>query len=329
MSNDIYIDQRQIVLSSSHADKYNNGTMLSSMVYFFQGLLINNDDIQDRFISVVNASLPYSHYIINTYNNTLVYDIGYGDVTATFSVGMYQAINFIDQFKAQMPIGFSLNINRLTGKYTISYTTDFTIKSTSTILYVLGLEKMDYTSSSLTINAPYPCDFSGLRSFKIKSNTLRTLNRDSYSNNFTNDICIINNTAPAYGITLYNNFTNLKSHLMTKTIDSIDIEITDQDDNEIDFSNREWTITLNLELHRKRNIQSPETLLLANIKEIMTQFIQIPQVDKPEEVSQENEQEEVVTDDVTNTNDDELNDNADSFADSNLEQYLYLKGIQG
>ena len=257
---DVYVDQRQIVLSSSHADKYNNGTMLSNMVFFFQGLLIEQSDTIDRFISVVNASLPYSHYIINMYNNKLVYDIGAGDVEVTFDFGMYQALNFMDQFKAKMPFGFNLIINRLTGKYTIQYSSNFTIKSSSTILYVLGFNSANYSSIGNELNAPYPCDFSGLRSFKIKSNALRTLNRDSYSSNFTNDICIINNTAPAYGITLYNNFTNLKCHLMAKTLDAIDIEITDQDDNEIDFGNREWTITLNLELHRQRNIKLDENI---------------------------------------------------------------------
>lgn len=308
--NDIYIDQRQIVLSSAHADKYNNGTMLSNMVFFFQGLLIEQSDIVDRFISVVNASFPYSHYIINQYNNTLVYDVGDVDVTVTFDFGMYQALNFIDQFKSKMPSGFNLTINRLTGKYTISYTSDFVIKGSSTIMYVLGFERMDYNSSFMNLNAPYPCDFSGLRSFKIKSNALRTLNRDSYSNNFTNDICIINNTAPAYGITIYNNFTNLKCHLMAKTIDAIDIEITDQDDNEIDFGNREWTITLNLELHRQRsNGVSQFSLFNEMIKSLG------------------NNKQEIVEDEDVGQNLDEVEEEVPT--DSNLQQYLYLKGIEG
>ena len=119
---------------------------------------------------------------------------------------------------------------------------------------------------------------------------------------------------------------------MSKTIDSIDIEITDQDDKEIDFANREWTITLNLELHRKRNIQSPETLLLANIKELISSFIPPVQQVEDGDVQQVEEPvqgNEVTEEPVQTLGNDELNDDADTFADSNLQQYLYLKGIEG
>ncbi len=57
--------------------------------------------------------------------------------------------------------------------------------------------------------------------------------------------------APAYGVNLYNTQTDLnKSALQTRTIDQIDISITDETGNLIDFNGIDWSITLVLETFR-------------------------------------------------------------------------------
>ncbi len=304
-----YIEQRQIVLSSTHADKYINETKLSAMIFNFTGLLMEDETIVSRFVSVLSASLPYSHYIINEYNNKLVYNTGGENITVYFDYGMYQALNFINEFQSKVP-GFTLSINKLTGKYTITHSSNFTLKKSSTIFYILGFDNaFDYESSNNTLTAPHPCDFSGLRAFKIKSNILRTLNRDSYSNNYTNDIALINNTASPYGITIYNNVNNIKSLLQTKTIDYIDIEITDQDDNYINFNNREWTINICLELHKKRPENMNTERLIPALISLFSKSQIKPIEDKNEEINEEN------------TNNQE---NFEPDENSNLEEYLYL-----
>ena len=63
------IETKLINLNSSNAIK-NNNTFLSSVFFPFQGLM-SSQDVKRASISILNAQLPYSFYIINVYNNVL------------------------------------------------------------------------------------------------------------------------------------------------------------------------------------------------------------------------------------------------------------------
>ena len=55
-------------------------------------------------------------------------------------------------------------------------------------------------------------------------------------------------------------FSNYKNIIKVPTIENIDIQLTDDDDNFIDFNNFDWTITLCLSIERKEKEKDNITL---------------------------------------------------------------------
>ena len=69
----VYQDNVIITLNSANASLVNS-TLKSSVSFNFIGLLKEEDDIVRSYISVINAQIPMSFYIINSTNNKLVFN---------------------------------------------------------------------------------------------------------------------------------------------------------------------------------------------------------------------------------------------------------------
>jgi hypothetical protein len=251
-----FTDSRLITISADSADQINNGTLLSSCVFNFPGLLKDETDILYTQISVQNAQIPISYYVVNIYNNVLKYSSNNGPIqTAIFSVGNYNANTFITEFQSKIP-HFSVVFNRINGKFTINSNHDFQLLySGSTCFKILGLDiNADYSSTSKSLSCPYPCQFQGITRIKIVSSTLSTYSLDAVSGGYTNTLACISVNSGAYGILLYQNTSQFKPLLRDKILDGFDIELLDDDENRINFNNVSWHITLQLDIIRKLNI---------------------------------------------------------------------------
>jgi hypothetical protein len=87
-----YTDSRLINIDSDNADIYNNSNLRSDMVYFFKGLLTEDDDRLYSQISIQSAQFPVSFYVVNYSNNTLRYQYHNDPITTiSFDVGNYNA----------------------------------------------------------------------------------------------------------------------------------------------------------------------------------------------------------------------------------------------
>ena len=73
MNTNIKTDTRLITISSDSATLYNNGDFLSDMYFKFDGMLKDEDDIIYSQISIHTAQIPISFYVVNVYNNKIVY----------------------------------------------------------------------------------------------------------------------------------------------------------------------------------------------------------------------------------------------------------------
>ena len=91
----MYLDSRIIILNSVHG-RLLNGTYKSDIEFEFNGLLKQEDDIQQVQISLVNAQIPVSQYIINYTNNLFALQLGI-NITRTYymSAGNYNANSLI------------------------------------------------------------------------------------------------------------------------------------------------------------------------------------------------------------------------------------------
>ena len=230
---------------------------LSNMVFSFNGLLKEEDDILYSYVDIVSAQIPVSFYNINYTNNLLSYTMGGGGTqTLTLTKGNYFATTLIAELKTQfLAAGFivAITYDRASGKFTFSASGSFTfLASGSTIFGVLGFGlTTDYSSSSNYLTAPYPVSFLSIKKLRFASNALATQSVGSYTGGSSSLFGTIPVNAGPFGLVLYDNVSGRKSFLRNKKVDEIDIQVYDENNRFINFNNTDWAITLAITTTRR------------------------------------------------------------------------------
>ena len=246
-------DSKQINLSSNSATT-SNGSKNSVMLFSLNNILKKEKDIIYNLISVIHAEIPVSFYTINSTNNIIVIKIGVGVNTSyTLTNGNYNATTFKTMLLSILPVGFTLTFNLTTGIYTLGYVSLFYLILSSTCYKLMGFVKnTTYTSNgSNNIIMPNCCNFLGINRLKIKSSVMQTNNIDSYSRGKSNMLCSIPVSSGPGGLIIYNNISQFKSIYPNNSLDYIDISITDEFDQEIDFNGIDIYVTLQIDSIRK------------------------------------------------------------------------------
>ena len=107
----------------------------------------------------------------------------------------------------------------------------------------MGLVKDKSYGPQTSIICPYTCNFNGLQSININFKNLTTSNIDSYTKTNSTIIQTINIDSSKSNIQyIRTNDYNFK--LNQTVIDYINISITDSLQNNINFNNQHWTLTL-------------------------------------------------------------------------------------
>ena len=248
-----YLDSRIIILNSAHG-RLLNGTYKSDIEFQFNGLLKQEDDIQQVQISLVNAQIPVSWYIINYTNNVFTLQLG-NNITKTYyiSVGNYNANSLITALNTLInDSNFSITISKITGKLTFTYNTTFTIYSDNnySICSILGFDINTVYNCNFSFICPYPLNLLGYKRLEIYSQ-LQTYNYSSLNNGMCTLLSIIPIDQPSYSLITYNNFTDTKNIIKNKTLDKIEILIKGEDENFINFNNIDWTMKLKIDITRQ------------------------------------------------------------------------------
>jgi len=259
----VFFDNKLITLNSAYGSKQ-NGTMSSFVQFNFQGLLKEESSIVRSYISVVNAQFPVSFYTINDVNNSFVLvlpDLFNTPFTITIPNGNYNATSLISALipafaSLSIPFTMAITINKLTGKLTFSAPTDptFAFQSSSTdmttILGVVGWENQVSVNGSFT--ASYPLNLLGIKVISVKSSILAISAYTSETLGFSNTLSTIPIDVASFNMVSYVSNNDLDKHILrTKHIDAIDISLTDENENLIDFNNIDWTLTLCLSIERE------------------------------------------------------------------------------
>jgi len=128
MSSQYITDSISINLSSSSSIKQ-NGTMNSNLLFKCNGILKPDKNILYKTISIQNAQIPISYYLINSTNNTLVLN----SVSYILIYGNYTTSSIMTMITNIIPNTYSLSFNSSTGKFTLFNSSfDFTISVSST-----------------------------------------------------------------------------------------------------------------------------------------------------------------------------------------------------
>lgn len=265
-----YIETKVISLNSESASQYNNGTFLSNMVFSLPTLLKDEPDTLHKQLTLANAQIPVSFYIVNYTNNKFVfttYPLGVPtDNTITIPVGNYNSSSLIsvltDLFLA-ISVVMNITISKTTGDFTFSSPSQYLFKSTSiltTANQILGLNKASnlvptLTTGNYVATCPFPCNLLGIKQLMIKSNIISANNFSSSSNGQTTLIATIPVDSGAWGLVNYVDTGGSKISFNNTTLDELDILILDAETNkEINFSNTNWTMTILLHITKKLDL---------------------------------------------------------------------------
>jgi hypothetical protein len=120
------ITDNKIISLNSASATLNNGTMKSNVFFNFTGLLTDEKVVRQSYVSIVNAQIPVSYYVINATNNLL--NFTYNSVPYNYVIpeGNYNATTLISTITALItstPI--AITINKLTGVLTFSSAGNF------------------------------------------------------------------------------------------------------------------------------------------------------------------------------------------------------------
>ena len=232
---------KQINLSSNTATIKNNS--YNSVMIFNLPIIKKEKNILYNQISVSHAQIPVSYYTINDINNLFVLSTS----SYTLTNGNYNATSFKTMFLDLLGSSYSMSLNVNTGKYTLSCTSSFTILSSTTCYKILGLEKNKSYIVDSSLTFPYPCNFLGINRIKIKSQCISTNNLDSNSKGHSDLLCSIPVNASQYGLINYINYNNFKNIIYNTDITSLDISITDESDNIINFNGIDVHLTIQID----------------------------------------------------------------------------------
>lgn len=218
-----------------------NGSMKSKVAYDVRGYL---DFANDESVEYVTIQMPYavmsnSNYIVNQYNNTLKMTIGAYNYVYSLTLGNYTAQTFKQMVLPFLPVGFTMDYSLITNKYTLTYSSAFSLNTGSTCDYIIGFSGTESAALagaiySLTCSRSY--NFLPIPRFIIHCNILNDgIILGTNSTLAASDILasIPNNSKPNGQIV----YENIASEFLLKSYDfpQIILTITDDNNREIDF----------------------------------------------------------------------------------------------
>lgn len=250
------IGSTQIYLNSANADIFLNKSNKSNVVFFFTNILQIDKKSVEMKLSVVNAQIPVSWYLINDTNNRIYFIVNGVPNNYLFPNGNYNVNTFISTWLSTFGNSWTLTFSKITNKITFSNSLGpivfgNTISASNTLFSLMGFDSTkSYSSSVVTgqLISSYAINFLGLSKINIKSSTFPFKNFDSLTATSTSTLCSIPVSSNASGIINYNNLTDYKSIFKEYEFNSIDISITDDKNNYIDFNNIDWSMTLQIDI---------------------------------------------------------------------------------
>ena len=268
----VYQDNLIITLNSASASLVNS-TMKSSVNFNFIGLLKEEDDIVRSYISVINAQFPMSFYVITNSNNKLVYNtFAPSQVIELYvPIGNYNAYTLSAKLMALFSangVSIVIAVSPQTGIMSFSQSNPlfsiypYSIGNTifSSIAPIIGLLPNVFIAGTY-ITGAYPVNLLGTKKINIKSSELAINSLSSKALAYNCIIATIPVDYPFFSMISYVNQNALNKNIVkTPTIDTIDIQLTDDNDVLLDFNNLDWTITLCLSIEREEKVKDKTTL---------------------------------------------------------------------
>lgn len=229
-------------VGSNSAIRYKNGTALSDVEVQFPNIYFKDKTVREIMLSVTHAEIPNSFYVVTSSNNKVVINSS----TLTIPPGNYNAITFNNAMTSFLSsLSITSSYNSTTNKYTFTSGTSFTVQNTTTAKQFLGMGSTALTGTTITF--PHVCNFLPIPRLIFRSTAFSTSNYNS-ADRSTDMILSVQNSSAQGAMILWNNYSNLKYDITNvDSINIVDISITDDYGNPIDFNNCNWYLTFRIE----------------------------------------------------------------------------------
>ncbi len=243
------IDSQKLFLTPSGAT-YKRNDYFNSNLEFSIPTLYQGPTVQYMTIKCLHAEIPYSFYIVNEYNNLLSISCNGTRSDIYVPYGNYNANSFMKYLQTVLPSGVSISFNTTNGKFSLSFSGNMTVNSNSTCYILMGFKKgVDINSNNNKIDFEYLANFIGSKNIYLKIPNLildnynvTTLDRATLSN-------IPVNVSP-FSLIMYQNSSGSSTIIKSIQVpDQLILQLTDDQNNLIDFNNTEFSITLQIDFY--------------------------------------------------------------------------------
>ena len=200
-------------------------------------------------LSVPHASIPLTHWVVSSANNTLhlVYRDSQGTAAPSqisLPQGNYSIDELVDYINIRLLHGFKLTYNDNTNSLHLSTGSlgyEVEVGADTTCAELLGLGVGD-TSVLGSYYAPHGVNLAGTASFYLRSN-IRTRNRDPRGLGFSNILARVPITKAHNGLEKFSQ-SGYSFGIWDRSIHYIVIEVLDESMQPVTFHGGSWSLTL-------------------------------------------------------------------------------------
>lgn len=238
---------RTFTISSAAASETFNGTKKSNCTFQLNNFIDRRENTESIYFSVLSATVPNSLYNVNIYNNKLVIS----GVLYTIPIGHYNATTLAKALNILFDGLFTMTYSKITGKYSIVSVNDFTIDSATTAYRLIGqVANTQLSSTNSILEFPHQVNFITTPRLIFRTNALEleNLHNDDYSNNV---FLALQNNVQQGGMIFFKNDQQTRYLVEVENANSIDIRITDETNNAVDFNNQDWYLTFQIQYFYK------------------------------------------------------------------------------
>ena len=245
-------DSLQIYINSKYADQFLDNTNANILINLPYITVPNGHYIH---LSVINATIPYSFYTVNSKNNGIqINSIPTASVSPagfyTIPNGCYNANQLASTLTALIP-NMTVTYNNILNIFFFTCTTtDFIIDITFTTaneLLGLSTDNLYNTSINKILRGYTLINLSTVRTVNLLCN-YNTGNINILENNFYNTLCSIPVLSPPYSLITYTNPNNYSSNLYISEFNNITLRLMDQDGNQINLNGQFFNLTLQIDV---------------------------------------------------------------------------------
>ena len=270
---DIVKDSRLISLDTNYATRL-NGEYNSNLFFELPHIVEENPNIKHIEVSLEDATIPVSWYLINDDTDTLNYTYNSTTRELRLKHGNYTSTSLLDTLTNEFLIQgltATCSLDKQSGKTLFVFSnpvTDITFLHTGSegLFRLLGfLVGTDYTGT--TILSPTPMNLLGIQKLNLSSQSLATISSFSSSPLLGN--CLIQTIpvdAPSWNQITYINRGTHFGRMKARYLKNIDIQLQDEFGRFLEMNNINYTLTIQIVIFRKMNI-SIENIFLPRLLE--------------------------------------------------------------